>query len=65
LTITGIQENLLTVNCSKFTAQEANSGRHKELKPYKVGMQVSCGMDTEVSEEDIVRGVVELFGFNV
>ncbi len=28
-------------------------------------MQVSCGMDTEVSEEDIVRGVAEAFGFNV
>jgi hypothetical protein len=49
LTIPGIQESLLAVNRSKFTAQEANSGRHKELKPYKVGMQVSCGMDTEVS----------------
>ena len=53
------------MNRSKFTVQEANSGRHKELKPYKMGMQVSCGVDTEVSKEDIVRGVAELFGFNV
>jgi hypothetical protein len=65
LTIPGIQESLPTVNRSKFTGQEANSGRHKELKPYKMGMQVSCSMDTEVSEEDIVRGVAALFGFNV
>jgi hypothetical protein len=47
------------VNRSKFTAQEANCGRCTKLKPYEVGMQVSCGMDTEVSEEDVVRGVVE------
>jgi hypothetical protein len=65
LTIPGIQESLLTVNRSKFTAQEANSGRCTELKPYEMGMQVSCDMDTEVSEEDIVRGVTEIFGFNV
>jgi hypothetical protein len=65
LTIPGIQERLLTVNRSKFTAQEANSGRHKEFKPYQVGMQVSCGMDTEVSEEDIVCGIAKVFGFNV
>jgi len=28
-------------------------------------MQVSCGMDTEVSEEGIVRGVAEAFGIKV
>ena len=65
MTIPGIQERLLTVNLSKFTEQEANIGRHKELKPYKVGMQVSCSMDTEVSEEDIVFGIAKVFGFNV
>jgi hypothetical protein len=65
LTIPGIQESLLSVNRSKVTAQEANSGRHKEFKPYKVGMQVSCGMDTEVPEENIVCGIAEVFGFNV
>ena len=30
-----------------------------------MGMQVSCGMDTEVSEEDIVCGIAKVFGFNV
>ena len=65
LTIPGIQESLSAVNRSKFTAEEANSGRCKEFKPYKVGMQVSRGMDTEVSEEDIVCGIAEAFGFNV
>jgi len=28
-------------------------------------MQVSYSMDTEVSEEDIVCGIAEAFGFNV
>jgi hypothetical protein len=45
------------VNRSKFTEQEAGYGRCKELKPYEVGMQVSCSMDTEVSEEDVVCGI--------
>ena len=65
LTIPGIQESLPTVSRSKFTAQEAKSERRKELKSYKVGMQVSCSMDTEVSEEGVVCGVAELFGFNI
>lgn len=54
LTIPGIQERLPAVNLSKFTAEEANSGRCKVFTPYEMGMQVSRGMDTEVSEEDIV-----------
>jgi hypothetical protein len=45
------------VNRSKFTEQEAKNGKRKEPKPYKVGMQVSCGMDTKVSEEDVVYGI--------
>jgi len=53
------------VNRSKFTAQEAKRGRCKELKPYEMGMQVSRGMDTEVSEENFVCGVTKIFGFNV
>ena len=53
------------MNRSKFTEQEANCGRCTELKPYEMGMQVSCGVDTKVSEEDIVRGIAKVFGFNV
>ena len=34
-------------------------------KSYEVGMQVSCGMDTEVSQEVIVRGIEEVFGINI
>ena len=30
-----------------------------------MGMQVSRSVDTEVSEEDIIRGIAEVFGFNV
>jgi hypothetical protein len=54
LTIPGIQENLRTVTRSKFTVKEANSGKFRELKSYKVGMQVSHGIDAKISEEDIV-----------
>jgi len=28
-------------------------------------MQVSCGVDTNVPEEGIVRGIAKVFGFNV
>ena len=35
------------------------------FNPYEMGMQVSRGMDTEVSEEDIVCGATEVFGVNV
>ena len=65
LTIPGLQERLPAVNRSKFTAQEARSGRRTELKPYEMGMQVSRGMDAEVSEEDVVCGAAEVFGVNV
>ncbi len=30
-----------------------------------MGMQVSRGVDTEVSEEELVRGVTEVFGINI
>jgi len=53
------------VNRSKFTAQEARSDRRREFKPYKVGMQVSCGVDTEVSEEELVWGVAKVSGINI
>lgn len=29
------------------------------------GYLASCGVDTNVSEEDIVRGIEKVFGFNV
>jgi hypothetical protein len=30
-----------------------------------MGMQVSCGVDTEVPEEDVVWGIAEVFGRNI
>jgi hypothetical protein len=53
------------VNRSKFTAQEAINGICAEFKSYEVGMQVSCGMDTKVSQEVIVCGIEEVFGINI
>lgn len=53
------------MNRSKFTAQEAEDGTCSKLKPCKMGMQVSCSVDTEVSEEVAIGGIAEIFGFNV
>jgi hypothetical protein len=36
-----------------------------ECKSYEVGMDVSRGMDTEVSQEIIVRGIEKVIGINV
>lgn len=37
----------------------------KVFNPYEMGMQVSRGMDTEVSEEAVVCGETDVFGGNV
>lgn len=39
--------------------------KYIQPKPYEMGMQVSRSVDTEVSEEDIICGIAEVFGFNV
>ena len=65
LTIPGIQESLPTVNRSKFTVQEASNETCAECKSYEVGMHVSRGMDTKVSQEIIVRGIEKVIGINV
>jgi hypothetical protein len=48
------------VNRSKFTEQEAENGRCSEFKPYAMGMQVSCSVDTEVSEKDRIWQFAEV-----
>ena len=53
------------MNRSKVTAREAGSGGRSEFKPYQVGMQVSCGVDPEVSEKDLVWGAAKAFGINI
>jgi hypothetical protein len=50
------------VNRSKFTEQEAENGRCSEFKPYGMGMQVSCCVDTEVSEKDLIWQFTEASG---
>jgi hypothetical protein len=53
------------VNRSKFTGKEVSVERQAEFKPYVMGMQVPCGMDTEVSEESDLRATAEIFGVNI
>jgi hypothetical protein len=53
------------VNRSKFTEQEAVDGTCTEFKSYVVGMQVSCGVDTEISEKDLIWAVAELYGLTI
>jgi hypothetical protein len=65
LTIPGIKGNLLSVNRSKFTGKEASVERQPKFKPYIMGMQVSCCMDTEVQEKGDIRRVAEVFRVNI
>jgi hypothetical protein len=39
------------VNRSKFAGKEASIERQSEFKPYDVGMQVSCDMDTKMPKK--------------
>jgi hypothetical protein len=48
------------VNRSKFKNQEAFSGRQAEFKPYKVGMQVPFGMDSQISEKRLICRIAEI-----
>ena len=36
-----------------------------ECKSYEVGMRVSGGMDTKVSQEVIIRGIEKVFGIDI
>jgi hypothetical protein len=65
LTIPGINESLPAVNYFEFIGREAICGRCAEFKPCEMGMQISCSVDTEVPEEDIVRGIAEVFWRNI
>ena len=42
------------MNRSKVTQKEAWNGTLRKLTPYQMGMQVSCGMDSEMAEEGSV-----------
>lgn len=53
------------MNRSKFTGKEVSVKRQAEFKPYVMGMQVPCGMDTEVSEKSDLRATAEIFGVNI
>ena len=53
------------MNRSKFTAQEAIDGTYKKFKSYVVRMQVSFGLDTEISEKELIWAVAQLFGITV
>jgi hypothetical protein len=35
------------------------------VNPCEMGMQVSCGVDTEVLEEEVIWGIAEVFGRNI
>ena len=48
------------MNRSKFKDQEAFSGRQAEFKPYKVGMQVPFGLDSQISEKRAIYRVTEI-----
>ena len=48
------------VNRSKFKNQEAFRGGQAEFKPYIVGMQVSFGMDSQISEKRIIKRITEI-----
>jgi hypothetical protein len=39
------------MNRSEFMGKEVSIERQTEFKPYFMGMQVSCGVDTEISKE--------------
>ncbi len=43
----------------KVTQKEAWNGTLRKLTPYQMGMQVSCGMDSEMAEESSVRTTSE------
>jgi hypothetical protein len=40
------------VNCSRVTRGGGFHARIPELKPNKMGLQVPCGVDTEMQKED-------------
>ena len=51
--------SLQTVNRSKFTERRPD-GTDRELKSHEMGMQVSCGMDTEMQAEGIIWRFAEI-----
>jgi hypothetical protein len=46
-------EMLLAVHHSNIAVHVTSNETGTNFKTYKMGMQVSCDMDTEVSKEDI------------
>jgi hypothetical protein len=43
----------------KVTEKEALNGTLRKLTPYQMGMQVSCGMDSEMPEEGTIWATSE------
>ncbi len=62
LTVPGIFENLPIVNRAKLTEREVLDEQHTESKTYPLGLQVSFGVDSEMSEESVVWSVAQVSG---
>ena len=45
----------------KVSGKEVISGSSKP-KPFNMGMQLSCGMDTQIQEEENIQGNTDRFG---
>ena len=43
----------------KVTQKEASNGTLRKITPYQMGMQVSCGMDSEMPEESSIWATSE------
>ena len=51
------KESLQMVNRSGTTKRRLNETQHRESKTHKMGMQISCGVHSEVSQESVVSTV--------
>ena len=49
LTVPGIIESLRRLNRSKLKLTEASGERVRKPMPLRMGLQVPCGLDTQVS----------------
>jgi len=50
------------VNCSKLSEKEAFNEGYPEPKFHGIGLQLSFGVNSEVSEEGVVRWTDEILG---
>lgn len=54
MTVPAIIENLRRLNRSKLKLTEASGERVRKPKPLRMGLQVPCGLDAQVSEKGFV-----------